>query len=219
MVCCIVGLVILTVVGRLRRLVGLGRVETPILFAPVAHRPAPGEASVPVVAAEPVAGHRPATADVLRYVAVGVGLCLIAGPVLVLSGAVENTGASGMWLLRSLCYLTVIAAAFALSRSITFVRAPRGAGTLLVVVGAVIFELGVMDMHVFGLFEMGHDNIMGDFVFHNAGPALAVLGGLVLAYGSSGRRATSRRSSRSTATLARPSSSAVMVASTPPITS
>jgi hypothetical protein len=51
-------------------------------------------------------------------------------------------------------------------------RNPRGAGWLLVVVGAVIFELGVFDMHVFRLFEIDH-----------------------MLYGAVGRSSTSRRSS------------------------
>ena len=42
MTCCIVGLLILLVVGRLRRAVG-GPVDEPVLFAPVARRAAPGQ--------------------------------------------------------------------------------------------------------------------------------------------------------------------------------
>ena len=94
----------------------------------------------------------------------------------------------------------------------------NGAGTLLVIIGAVIFELGVIDMHVFRLFEIDHENIVGDMVFHSAGPVVATLGGLVLIYGAAGRSITSRRSSRSTLSTAQPSSSAVRVSSTPPVT-
>ena len=97
-------------------------------------------------------------------------------------------------------------------------RARSGAGTLLVIVGAVIFESGVIDMHVFRLFEIDHENIVRDMVFHSAGPVVAMLGGLVLLYGAAGRSITSRRSSRSTLSTAQPSSSAVRVSSTPPVT-
>ena len=92
------------------------------------------------------------------------------------------------------------------------------AGTLLVIVGVMMFELGALDMHVSRKFEVENENIMGDLAFHEAGPVVTKIGGLVLLYGAAGRRTTSRRSSRSTVTSARPSSSAVTLSSSPPIT-
>ena len=92
------------------------------------------------------------------------------------------------------------------------------AGTLLVIIGVMIFELGVFDMHVSWKFEVKNGNLMGDLAFHNAGPVVTMIGGLVLLYGAAGRRTTSRRSSRSTVTSAWPSSSAVTLSSSPPIT-
>ena len=80
------------------------------------------------------------------------------------------------------------------------------------------FEFGVLGMHVFRKFEVENENIMGDLAFHEAGPVVTKIGGLVLLYGAAGRRTTSRRSSRSTVTSARPSSSAVTLSSSPPIT-
>jgi len=215
MTCCIVGLLILSVVGRLRRAVG-GPVEAPVLFAPVARRAAPGQ-TVP----EPVyadADAMPATAAVFRYCALGVALCLAAAPLLVWTGVLENTASTAMWLLRGGCYVALIGVAIILSRSVPILRGLRGTGWLLVVLGAVIFESGVADMHVFRLIEVDHGNLVGDMVFHNVGPVIAMIGGLVLLYGAAGRRSTSSRSSRSTVTSAQPSSSAVTVSSSPPVT-
>jgi len=220
MTCCIVGLLIFAVVGRVRRAFGggAGAGDATMLFAPVAQWPAPGQ----TVAASAVAGADadgpPKTAAVFRYCALGIAICLIATPMLVWSGVMENSGSPAMWLLRDSCYVALIVVMIKLSRSATILGAHRGAGTLLVIVGAVIFELGVIDMHVFRLFEIHHGNSMGDLVFHNAGPVLAVIGGLVLLYGAAGRSRTSRRSSSSTVTSAQPSSSAVTVSSTAPVT-
>ncbi|MEI6252367.1 MAG: hypothetical protein WCP30_06135 [Mycobacteriaceae bacterium] len=214
MTCCIVGLFILAVVGRVRR--AFGAVETPMVFAPVAQRPAPGQ-SLPQpmsVAADP----SPAGAAVFRYAAAGVALCLTAAPLLVWLGVLENTGSTTTWLLRGVCYLLLIGLAVVLSRSVGLLRGFRGPGWLLVVLGAVIFESGVADMHLFRVIEVDHGNIVGDMVFHNVGPLIAVIGAVVLLYGAAGRRSTSSRSSRSTVTSARPSSSAVTVSSTPPVT-
>ena len=47
MICCIVGLAIMMVLGRLRRIFGGGDAPA-VLFAPVAQRPAPGQMPVSV---------------------------------------------------------------------------------------------------------------------------------------------------------------------------
>lgn len=220
MTCCIVGLLIFAVVGRIRRVFGGGADDTSMLFAPVAQRPAPGQSMAACVSVLADAGvaRRPETTSTFRYCSIGIAICLIAAPALVWSGIMANTGSPASWLLRCGCYLVLALVAFRLSRSATILRAPSGAGTLLVIVGAVIFESGVIDMHVFQLFEIDHENIVGDMVFHSAGPVVATLGGLVLLYGAAGRSITSRRSSRSTLSTAQPSSSAVRVSSTPPVT-
>jgi hypothetical protein len=185
MTCCIVGLLIMTLVGRFRRAVGLA--EKPELFAPVASRPAPGQTLT--AAAVGQAAPRPATAAVFRYAALAMAGCLLGGPVLVWAGLLENTGSTGMWLVRGVCYLAAIAVAVILSRSMPLWRNARGPGWLLVVAGAVLFETGVLDMHVFRVIEVDHGNLLGDMVFHNIGPALAVVGGLVLLVGAQSRRA------------------------------
>ena len=216
MTCCIVGLLILSVVNRIRRAAG-GRLAEPALFAPVARRPAPGEAVPQPLAPSAVAADA-VTSAVFRYCAVGVALCLVAAPLLVVAGVLENTGSTAVWLLRGVCYLALIAVAVVSSRSVGLLRNLRGPGWLLVVLGAVVFESGVVDMHLFRVIEVDHGNLLGDMVFHNVGPLIAVIGGLVLLYEAAGRRKTSRRSSRSTLTSAQPSSSAVTVSSTPPVT-
>ncbi len=202
------------VVGRIRRALGLAPDEERTIFAPVAQRPAPGQMLTPH---SPAAVARlPVGAAVFRYAALGVAACLTAVPVLAWTGVIENTGSAPVWVLRGLCYLSLIAVAVMLSHG-SFWSTKRGPGWLLVVAGAVIFETGVLDMHVFRVVEV--ENLAGDMVFHNIGPAIAMIGGLVLLYDAAGRRNTSRRSSRSTDTSAPPSSSAVMVSSTPPVTS
>lgn len=225
MTCCIVGLLIFMAVGRIRR--ALGRGETTTLFAPVAQRPAPRLAqTVPSTAAQTSSvglvdvGTEPRaeSGTLFRYAAVGITLCLIAAPGLVWSGAAVNTGSAAAWLVRSGLYLVIIAAAVLLGRSAVALRAPRGAGPLLIVVGVIAFELGLIDMHVFGLFDFSRSNALPDLVFHTAGPVLAMIGGLILVYGAAGRRKTSQRSSRSTVNSAQPWSSAVTVPSTPPVT-
>lgn len=183
MTCCIVGLMILSLVGRVRRVAG--KADAPALFAPVAQRPAPGQVlAAPVVEAE----RTRSTAAVFRYAALALALCAAAMPVLVWAGLLENTGSAAMWLVRGVCYLALIGTAIVLSRALPGFRNARGPGWLMVVAGAVIFEAGVMDMHVFRLIEVDHGNLLGDIVFHNIGPALAGAGGLVLITGAMNRR-------------------------------
>ena len=218
MTCCIVGLLILSVVNRIRRAAG-GKIDEPALFAPVARRPAPGEAlPQPMPRTAAVAPQPRADSPVLHYCALAIFACLVGYPMLAYSGTVDNTGSTLAWALRSGLYLAVGMAAVSLSRTGPVWRAPRGVGTLLIVAGAVVFELGMLDMHVFRLFTVDSSNILALMAFHNAGPALAMLGGAVLVYGATGRRNTSSRSSRSTVTSAQPSSSAVTVSSSPPVT-
>lgn len=218
MTCCILGLLLMAAVGRIRRLFG-GRPKDAALFAPVARRPAPGE-ELPVaeaVTTEPAPPVRGRT-EVFVYCALAIAVFGVGAPALVAAGVLHNTGSAVPWVLRSVLYGAAAAAALALSRSTAIWRAPQGVGTLLVILGAVIFELSVLDMHVFRLFSIDNANVLGMLVFHNIGPAVAMVGGAVLGYGSLGRSRTSWRSSRSTVTSARPSSPAVTVSSTAPLT-
>lgn len=225
MVCCIVSLLLMASVGRIRRLFGARPRGQELPFAPVAWRPAPGETAPPawaVRATEPEnAG--PRGAPVFGYCAAAITLALLGAPALVLAGVLQNTGSAGGWLVRTGCYAAVAAAAVVLGRSTGPWRAPRGPGTFLVILGAIVFELGVLDMHVFRIVAVDRADLVAMTVFHNIGPALAIIGGMLLGYrsaryASAGRSSTSWRSSRSTSTNARPSSSAVTVSCTPPLT-
>jgi hypothetical protein len=195
MTCCIVGLLILGAFGRfravLRRLTGRPA-PTPAVFAPVAWRPAPGQQPPAGVAAP--ARSAPEPSPVLRYCALGIAICLVGAPLLVWSGAVRHTGSAWVWVLRDACYLAAILVAIRLSRSAGMWRAPRGAGSLLIVLGAVIFELSMLDMHIFRLFTIDSANVWGLIVFHNAGPALAIAGAMVLALGPAAARPALSRS-------------------------
>ena len=187
MTCCIVGLLILSLVRRVRRVVG-GRADEPALFAPVARRAAPGQ-TVPEVLSAGAGSEREShekSSPVLWYCALGIAVCLVGHPLLAHTGAVTNTGSALAWLMRSGLYLAALLAAVVLSRSEAIWRAPRGAGTLLIVVGAVIFELGTIDMHIFRLFAVDSSNLLALMVFHNVGPALAMIGGLILLCGTAG---------------------------------
>lgn len=218
MTCCILGLVLMAAIGRVRRLFGARPVSTPDLFAPVARRPAPGETLPPAPVIGPESDGVPARSAVLGYCAVGIALVLVGAPGLITTGLLTNTGSAGQWLLRTVCYAAAVAAALALRRSTAIWRAPRGVGPALVIAGTIIFELGVLDMHVFRVIAIDSSNILQMFVFHNIGPVMAIAGGAVLGYGSLGRSNTAWRSSRSTDTSAQPSSSAVTVLPAPPST-
>lgn len=120
----------------------------------------------------------------LVYCALAIAVCMVGYPLLAFIGTVENTGTIVGWALRSILYLAAIAAAVLLNRSGPVWRAPRGVGTLLIVTGAVVFELGMLDMHVFRLVAVDRSNILALMAFHNAGPALAMAGGAALLYGA-----------------------------------
>lgn len=214
MTCCIVGLLIMAAIGRIRRALGLRRTEAEVLFAPIARWPAPGQTFEPAAAATVA---QPQATAIFRYCALGVGLSAAITPLMVVTGVAENTATAGAWLVRTLAYVVLIAVALTLSRTVGVGRRLTGAGWLLIAVGAVVFELGILDMHVFRLFEMDHADLAA-IVFHNLGPALMLAGVLILLYGLAGRTMTSRRSSRSTVSSAQPESSAVTLSSTPPVT-
>lgn len=225
MTCCIVGILLTMAFARLRRATGFARLgrngarpaPAPVLFAPVARRPAPGQelpAAPDPQPAAPAAGRSP----VLDYCAIAITAVLLGVPVLAGTGVLHGTGSAGQWAARSAVYAAAAVAAVALRTSAPIWRAPRGVGTLLIVAGAVVFELGVLDMHVFRVVAVDPGNPLALFAFHNVGPALAIAGGAVLGYGSLGRSITSWRPSRSTVSSATPSSSAVTVSSAPPLT-
>jgi hypothetical protein len=220
MACCIVGLLILVSVRRARWVLGFRRNDISVPFAPPARRPPPGGAPslFPEPVAEPhIAKRRPAT-GLFDYAALGMTIYVVAVTVLLWTGVAQNTGSPLGWIIRTGCYIALILAAVRLARSSVRSDTPRDASWMVIVIGAVFFEFGVLDMHAFGLIQIGHGDVLWDIVFHNFGPALALVGALVLLRKDVGRRATSSRSSRSISTRARPSASAVTVSSMPPRT-
>jgi hypothetical protein len=221
MTCCVVGLLIFAGVRWARRLLGSAPTEMHAHFAPMASRPAPGEvpeASRRPVRAESPAVAREAPAGLFAYFAAGIAVYLIALMVLLWTGAAQSVGGPLAWVVRTGCYLGLLLAAVRLSRPRQRLDARRGAAWALIAVGAAIFELGVLDMHLFGVIEVAHGNPLWDIAFHNFGPALALTGAFLLLRAGAGRSVTSSRSSRSTSTRARPSASAFAVPVTPPRT-
>jgi hypothetical protein len=153
---------------------------------------------------------------VLHYFAAGTALYLVAVMVLLWTRAAQSVGGTFAWVARTGCYLGLLLTAVGLSRSGQRLDAWRGVGWALIAVGAAIFELGLLDMHLFGVIQIAHGNPLWDIVFHNFGPMLALAGAFFLLRAGAGRSATSSRSSRSTSTSARPSASSVAVPPTPP---
>lgn len=123
----------------------------------------------------------------LLYCVWAITVCLVGYPLLAFIGTLDNRGSLLDWALRSALYLAAVAAAIRLKSSGPVWLAPRGVGAMLIVAGAVVFELGMLDMHVFRLFAVDRSNILALMVFHNAGPALAMAGGAVLLSGAARR--------------------------------
>jgi hypothetical protein len=151
-----------------------------------------------------------------QYFAAGIALYLVALMVLLWTGAAQSVGGPLAWGVRTGCYLGLLLVAVRLSRPRQRLDARRGAAWALIAVGAAVFELGVLDMHLFGVIEIAHGNPLWDIVFHNFGPALALAGAFLLLRAGAGRSVTSSRSSTSTSTSARPSASALAVPRTRP---
>ena len=218
MTCCVVGLLIFAGVRWARRLLGSERNDMHAHCAPMATRPVPGgisEASLrPVLAKSPAVGHK-ASIGLFLYFGAGIGVYLVAVMVLLWTGAAQSVGAPLAWILRTGCYLGLLLAAVCLSRPRQRLDARKRAGWALIAVGAAIFELGVLDMHLFRVIQIAHGNPLWDIVFHNVGPALALAGTFLLLRAGAGRGVTSSRSSRSTPMSARPSASAFAVPLTP----
>ena len=176
MTCCVVGLLIFAGVRWARRLLGSERNDMHAHCAPMATRPVPGgisEASLrPVLAKSPAVGHK-ASIGLFLYFAAGIGVYLVAVMVLLWTGAAQSVGAPLAWVLRTGCYLGLLLAAVCLSRPRQRLDARKRAGWALIAVGAAIFELGVLDMHLFGVIQIAHGNPLWDIAFHNVGAGLS----------------------------------------------
>jgi hypothetical protein len=201
MLCCVaVGFVIATILRAWRRLTGRGPEPTSV-FAPTARRPAPGGAAAlapPQAAPEPGearAGRR-SPAAVLRFAAAGVALYIVAVPALAALGAADLGGAFALWALRSAVFAVV--AATLLVASGTAPRPPgalRGrhlAGCALLGLGLAWLELGLLDMHAFGLLRIEGGGAGAEVAFHGAA-VLAIALGWVLSAGPAAVRLVPQR--------------------------
>lgn len=175
--CCIA---VTFVIGLVRRawFVALpGRAPAGMLFAPPARRAAPGEVGPPPE--RPVVSGARRAGLPLCLGAVAVTTALYAGVVGVMrwTGVVEPATAPQMgWAARGvvLAAVSVIAVAVAAARFDGAVVARTGTAAVLFGAGAAWFGLGVLDMHVFGLFELAPVSV--DLAFHGVGVAAMVVG-------------------------------------------
>lgn len=200
MACCAIAVL---VIGMLRacwhRLPGVPD-PVEVGFAPVARRAAPGSAA-------PDAPVRPASAPSLAPAAVALvfvalGTVTYAAMVLALVGAgwAHSTGSGAAWSVRSallvaLALASVIAAArWAQPRRSGPARLGRAA--MLWGTGSAWWTLGIVDMHVFGLVEVGGGSLAADVAFHGAGAVLMLAGAALAAMAYRRPRAGQVRSTR-----------------------
>ncbi|MEU1981802.1 hypothetical protein [Nocardia sp. NPDC019395] len=178
---------------------GAGPVQ---LFAPPARRPAPGQ-TIPAPSA-PVTVRISRRPRMLLWVAAGIVTYLAGIAVLLALGWVDSsTGTSG-WTAHTLTSAGFALAIFCLLRiAAGGVAEPSSSlrehlGCALVGIGLVWFVLGIVDMHVLGLFHLDpgsadvpadhahahthstmpahHSTTMWDWGFHGIGPVFVVLG-------------------------------------------
>ena len=161
---------------------------------PPARRPQPSTAPAPVTvgAAAGLAPRRwesdlfsrARAASELRFAAAGAAVYAAAVPALLALDAAHDhpTPAVG-WLVRDLFLALFVVAALVVARRWAGSESlPRGRERLacaLMGAGAVWFELGILDQHVFGLFHIAHGAVLWDAFFHGAG-AVAFLAGWAL---------------------------------------
>ena len=148
-------------------------------FAPPAARPAPG----PARPAQPGPGPRarPATTSswrgLLPFVAAGAALYTAAVALLTVLGAATGSNGAG-WVPRDVLVVAVALGALLLGRHAT-VRASDRVPFALIGCGSTWLLLGLLDMHVFGLFDIAHGAVLPDLLFHGSGSA-ATTAGLLL---------------------------------------
>lgn len=198
MLCCVVLLSFVGIVFRLRA------ADDP--FPPRARRgvdgaPIDGVAATSTVATTGTASASPggpaapqrqpfaaASTAVLRWWAAGVVTYVAFLAVLLRTGAAEPIDDSGLhWFLRDISFAVLAAAALVLAaRRPPATRRPpaatpfRGSPALaLIGAGAAWTLLGLVDMHVFMLFEIANGRLLPDAFFHTAG-VWALVGGVYL---------------------------------------
>ena len=166
MLCCVAfGLVVASILRAFRRVTGRGP-EVTTVFAPPARRPAPGAPAAPPPApVTPPRAPAPARArtgragPILRATAAGGAVYLVAVAALLAAGAASTSAGGATWTLRSLAYLVAAAGALIAAAAAPSPAAPvakrETLGCALVGAGAAWLELGLLDMHLFGLLRIG----------------------------------------------------------------
>lgn len=172
MVCCLTFGALLAVFRRTWLLLTGRRPERVARFAPVAYRPAPGEPMPAMCPQEAL----PAAIPLMRWAAAGVVLYLVAVGVLLWLEVAGSEASAAVWVLRTALYLAVLLLALRLARS--SIPRERLAPWALITVGLVCFELGILDMHLFALLEIGSP--LGDLAFHGLPVAAALAGAILL---------------------------------------
>lgn len=166
---------------------------------PRARRPQPGAALAPVDA--PPATRSRWESDVLtraraalelRFAAAGIVLYAGAVALLLAVGAADGGAAAAGWVMRDALLVALAVAALLVARSWRGSEpSPHGRERLacaLMGAGAVWLELGILDQHLFGLFEIAHGSLAWDAVFHGGGAAAFVAGWALLVIDDGVRR-------------------------------
>ncbi len=182
MLCC---LVLIVVVGCLRwlwfALPGTGHPQEPG-FAPPARRAAPGDtpASSPPVTA--TLRPRSIRSPILHGVALGVAAYAVFVPMLGTLGIAQPlVPGFAMWVARDLALGALAVAGVMLAKARPVLPLDRETvGWALLGAGAAWGPVGVIDMHVLGMFEIAHGAIGWDVVFHGLGSLVALGGGLAV---------------------------------------
>lgn len=200
MLCCIA---VAFVIGSIRqgwRTVTLrGEASSTTPLPPPARRPQPGAAPL----APPPRPQRtrresdvltPARAALeLRFAAAGIVLYAGAVAVLLAFGAADGGAAAAGWVMRDALLVALVVIALLVARSWAGSEpSPHGRERLacaLMGAGAVWLELGILDQHFFGLFEIAHGSLAWDAVFHGGGAAAFVAGWALLVVDDERRQA------------------------------
>ena len=201
MLCCIaVAFVIGMVRQGWRSLTLAGDTGPAAPLPPAARRPQPGAAAAPAAPAPPTPRSRwesdvltrARAALELRFAAAGIVLYTAALALLLAVGAADGGTTDAGWITRDLLFAALAVIALVVARHAAGSEpSPRGRERLacgLMGVGAIWLELGLLDMHLFGLFELAHGALLWDAVFHGAGAAAFVAGWALLVVNDESRR-------------------------------
>jgi hypothetical protein len=209
--CCIaIAFVIGTVRQGWRTLTFAGDTGPVTPLPPAARRPQPGAAPV-APSPEPARTRRRWESDVLtparaalelRFAAAGIAFYAGVIALLGIAGAADGSAGATGWILRDALFVVLAVMALIVARSCAgSAPSPRGRERLacaLMGAGAVWLELGLLDMHFFGLFDIAHGALVWDALFHGAA-AVAFAAGWALLVTDTGVRTQTWRHELSTA--------------------